>query len=617
MSHSIDHRPTRFIDRIDHLLRRAEERLERGADGFHAATLSEFLDAAGAAAVALWRVDAAGVSALADAGDASLSPPLAESVGNLSGEVRSEADKKDPQRRVWSVAETIDDRSGVLLSVIAPADIPATEFEEVLAALARLHADFERRVRVRLLNLQIDRQNQLLGLLGQMHTSRRISDVCTIVATDGAQLMGVDRVSVVLFEGDGARLISATGVPDPERRADATRAIEHLALSRKRADANLEWTARDEAEIAESDPAAVVQMETSGSTAVRVVLFEGDVCGALIMEQFGTPPPALDLACGLAPQCGAALANIEARDGGLWRRVRQFRRFAFGNGRRILVAVACVVLALSIIPARFEVEALGTLQPVRRRDVFAPEDGVIRRVVAEDSQHVARGDELLELSSPELELQRERIRGELHAARSRLAGFEASRGGIDPVTGLSVTAAAEETRNRIASLERQLELLDGQFSSLTVRAPISGLVFHGDLSRSLAGRPVRQGQHLLQMADPASEWEVLLRIPDGVVRHVLAARGDEQTVSFVLRTAPGQRYAGRLVWIGLSTEVDEMGDLSTPARVSLTEIGGTRLNRDDLRPGVGVVARIDCGRRSIGYVWFHDLIDGLRRRLFF
>ena len=30
---------------------------------------------------------------------------------------------------------------------------------------------------------------------------------------------------------------------------------------------------------------------------------------------------------------------------------------------------------------------------------------------------------------------------------------------------------------------------------------------------------------------------------------------------------------------------------------------------DALRPGVSARAQIDCGRRSLGYVWLHDIWD--------
>ena len=35
-----------------------------------------------------------------------------------------------------------------------------------------------------------------------------------------------------------------------------------------------------------------------------------------------------------------------------------------------------------------------------------------------------------------------------------------------------------------------------------------------------------------------------------------------------------------------------------------------------LRPGATAVARVHCGRRSLGYVWLHELWEAIRLRLF-
>ncbi|MCE9548564.1 MAG: hypothetical protein K8T25_24065, partial [Planctomycetia bacterium] len=47
-----------------------------------------------------------------------------------------------------------------------------------------------------------------------------------------------------------------------------------------------------------------------------------------------------------------------------------------------------------------------------------------------------------------------------------------------------------------------------------------------------------------------------------------------------------------------------------------------RIDRDsldpsELRPGATVTGRIYCGRRAIGYVWFHDVIAFIRSKLLF
>ena len=36
-----------------------------------------------------------------------------------------------------------------------------------------------------------------------------------------------------------------------------------------------------------------------------------------------------------------------------------------------------------------------------------------------------------------------------------------------------------------------------------------------------------------------------------------------------------------------------------------------------VRSGAAVTAKFDCGRRSIGYVWLHDLVDWVYREVVF
>jgi hypothetical protein len=41
------------------------------------------------------------------------------------------------------------------------------------------------------------------------------------------------------------------------------------------------------------------------------------------------------------------------------------------------------------------------------------------------------------------------------------------------------------------------------------------------------------------------------------------------------------------------------------------------LPENAIRPGAAVNAKINCGKRAIGYVWFHDAIEYLQSRVIF
>jgi hypothetical protein len=131
----------------------------------------------------------------------------------------------------------------------------------------------------------------------------------------------------------------------------------------------------------------------------------------------------------------------------------------------------------------------------------------------------------------------------------------------------------------------------------------------------LEARPIARGQILLTIGDLAGPWHLELRVPDRRVAHVLAAQrqaGGALPVSFLLASDPARTHHGQLARLGLRTEIDEREGAFVHATVDFEP-----LEIPQPVPGAGVTAKIHCGRRALGYVWFHDLLDAIRRWLFF
>jgi hypothetical protein len=77
--------------------------------------------------------------------------------------------------------------------------------------------------------------------------------------------------------------------------------------------------------------------------------------------------------------------------------------------------------------------------------------------------------------------------------------------------------------------------------------------------------------------------------------------------SFILPANPAKVYRGTVQHIDMAVRTNEQGRATVLVRV--------KFNPKDLperKPGMVAVARIHCGRRSLGYVWLHDLIDLVR-----
>jgi hypothetical protein len=246
---------------------------------------------------------------------------------------------------------------------------------------------------------------------------------------------------------------------------------------------------------------------------------------------------------------------------------------------------------------------------------------VVTEVHVAHGSQVSRQQVLVDIQNPELDVEFKRVWGELQTARKKQAAVEAER--------LQMRSATEEDRRRqgqkaaeaeelevlVDSLEKQYAILEEQQAELAVRSPVDGEVLTWDVAELLDARPVSRGQIILTVADVRGPWQLELRIPDRQMAHVLSARSRTARpleVSFILATDPARQFRGTIEEVGFRAEVDESGESFVPATVKID-----RNEIPQLVPGATVVARIHCGRRAVGYVWLHDLLDALRRWVMF
>jgi hypothetical protein len=180
-----------------------------------------------------------------------------------------------------------------------------------------------------------------------------------------------------------------------------------------------------------------------------------------------------------------------------------------------------------------------------------------------------------------------------------------------------------ELEEELQSLDQKLGLYKRKQQELWVTAPADGVVMTWELRDRLIGRPVRRGQFLMQVADPEGPWQLELRMPEDQVGHVLQSQrelGEQLRVTYILATDPGRERTGRVVEVHRAAEVHGQEGSTVLVKVTLDE---------DLAPveeeqlaayrqaGAELTARVHCGRRSLGYVLFHDLIGFIQSRILF
>ncbi len=510
----------------------------------------------------------------------------------------------------------------------------------LLALVSELAADHLRRQEIRELRDERLRTQQFEALTERIHGSIDLRSVAYEVANGGRQLIDCDRVSIAVRKGRRFKVIAISGVDTANRRSNAVRRLEELAARVAKAgetvwyddSANNDAIAPQIAELLQSHsdevhprtigviPLAAAQTEQSSVRAA--------VVGVLIVEQFSSllDSASRERAARVAGHSGLAVANALRYESlptipFLRRRSDQLAQ----RGVRMSVVLpglagVVFVASLFVIPATFNVLAEGDLQPEQQQHLFAPFEGQVAAIRVEHGQRVAANDVLVELRSTEIDLESQRIQGEFDVTQKRIAAIESTLLQIDDSDDEDIArmnqlaAEQEELRQLLASQQEQLATLRAQREKLIIRSPMDGQVLTWDLQKSLSDRPVQRGQLLLSVANLRGPWVAELDVPDDEIGHLLSAQRSPNAtpVTFQLATNRGVDFQGVIRRIASRTEngADDRPIVRVTVDLDEKEIG-------ELRPGATIFAKINCGKRRVAYVWFHDAFEAVQAWLSF
>lgn len=565
------------------------------------------LAALGSAGAAVWRLQA---SQLECVWRSSLEEPSV---------VTAELLQSDALQRIgasfvvpWKTSE----RSFALEARFPPTAV-ADGLPAALAALAPVLTAYCERREQRELRERLQRQTKFEAFALSLCESLDPTEVADRIANDGRSLIGCERVAVAVRRGKQHRLLAVSGAEHLHRRSETVRQLEALCAAVAADDQPL-WS-QDKRDLPPQLETAIGDyLDESPATALAVLPL-GKV-GMLVCEQYSgefdaalrAQIAALPRRC--TPPLSAALQVAAIPGNRTWLALARDGRLQTYANRTALIAAAVVVIlaTLLLIPAQVRVKARGELQPTERRDVFAPHDAVVTNVFVDHGAAVEAGETLLELRSPDLELERQKTAGELETVRKQLAAAQAEQLQIRPGDAEQrgrqrrLTAEIQQFEEQIRGLDARQAMLDEQRAALTVKSPLGGTVVTWNARERLAGRPLRRGDALLMVADESGPWQVELRVPARGAGRVLAAPAPA-TVDFVVTTNPGRSLTGTVRSISDRVETDESGESYLSVLVDVP--------RDELparTPGAVVVARLHTGRSSLAVAWFHELWDAVR-----
>jgi len=473
----------------------------------------------------------------------------------------------------------------------------------------------------------------------KVHYGLDSSTIAFTLANEARRFIECDRVTVAFWYGRTATIKALSGQDTFDARANAIRLLTNLATAVAKAGDRVWYDGHNADLPPQIEAAAQEYVDDSHATLVAVLplrrpssphedpntaqaqpVAAEPVIGILIVESFtlGALTPGLrDRVDVISHHSRLALANALDHESlfllPLWRMLGKSR--ALVETRRLpktlLIAggILAVLLALLVIRVDFTVESKGTLEPVTKRDIFAPHDGFVKTVTAEHGDVVDPATPLLSLDSTELSVKIHELEGRWKTTMAEIQSLNKARLNVS-ITGDEGAKLAGQVAERHAtrrSLESQLALCREQKEQMQVTSPLAGQVVTWQVRDRLVNRPVQRGQVLLTVADLNADWELELQVPEnhiGIVAEAQHTLSEDRPVTFILASRPGQSFTGTIKSVHTTADIHGEEGNTVLVRVQLDK---SQLPTEVLRPGVSVTAKILCGRSSLGYAWFHDV----------
>lgn len=531
-----------------------------------------------------------------------------------------------------------------------------------LQQMCELAAEWLRSQKLRTLGDRQTLWQQADSFARATHESLDLKETTYIVANEGRRLIGCDRVSVAIKKGRKCKVQAISGQDTIENRSNIVAALNNLATRVVAAGEPL-WHdgatedlppqieealedyvdqsyGRNIAVLPLREPERRLGVDTESGAAGEIDrdnAHRGDVIGALIVEQIESdiPDDIFRARCDLVYEHGTrAIANSRAHSNlflmPLWRSLGRatwvLRARTLPKTLAVIGLITAVILGLIVIPKDFNLEAEGTLLPEARREIFAPIDGEVIDVLVDHNDPVEKGDELVRLRNREIEIQLADLNGQIltnRAEQSKVQGQLRLRQEMKPSERRALESEQNELAVKYQVLLAKKALQEKRANELIIRSPIDGVVVSWDVEKTLRSRPIMTGQVVMEIADLTQPLMLEVELPEKREGHLdeyitqqgLTGKEDKLDVTYILATDPDEPLDAELMLGSISMRADahdEHGAIikmrAIPEQESLREL--------QPRPGAKVIAKIYCGRRASGFVFFHEVYEWLHKFFF-
>ncbi|WP_225086772.1 HlyD family efflux transporter periplasmic adaptor subunit [Pectobacterium colocasium] len=225
---------------------------------------------------------------------------------------------------------------------------------------------------------------------------------------------------------------------------------------------------------------------------------------------------------------------------------RQRTRWRWKLALPLLLVIGCL-----FIPVRQSVLAPAEVIPLNGRVVAAPLDGVIQAFAVQPNQSVRKGDLLVRFDDTTLKAQADVAERALNVSEAEYrASSQRAFQDADSKARLDFLAA------QVAQKRAERDYANALLSRTEIRAERDGIAVFADAER-WTGKPVRTGERLMDLADPASvSLRIELDVGDAIRLEPNAP------ITLFLDSDPVTPHGARLDRIAYESEQTPAGNLA-------------------------------------------------------
>ena len=435
-----------------------------------------------------------------------------------------------------------------------------------------------------------------IGLVHALDRTDSVSDASMVVVNNLRRLCNADQVSLALFEGaKDVRLKAISDVEKVDLNSESSKIISN-ALSQSVAANQI---VRFPIEENEHSPAALALEKYCKSNSVEgciglpLMTEDERTIGAILVglkqSQVADEKYNTYLERVVALSSGHLDVVLRANQGIRDLASKRWNSYRKSKLTKTIATVAACLAGLMFVPLPYRVACDCEIQPVIRRFIAAPYDGILEKSFVESGDIVEADQLVAGLHGSQLRIELSGLRAELEGARKRR----------DSALAQGEIAPSQIARSEMRRFQSKIEILEKQLTNLEVRSPIAGIVVSGDLEK-VEGAPVETGKTLFEIA-PLDNMLAEIGIPESEIQYVEAG----MPVTIKLNAFPFKTWDGTIEKIHPRTEI--VADESVfIAQVRLPN------KENQLRPGMQGAAKIKSRYAPIGWNLFHQSWESVR-----